>query len=536
MKRKIAAAAVILLLSASLSDARIFWSENAATEALWRIFEDIELNGATDTNTAELERFIYTYPAFADTDEAVIRIASIFADKKDFRRAATFYQMLLEDFPASPHKMEALYGLGYCQYRNGMIMEAKSNLESVVSTPNTSLTLRVKAQILLDAIESIISTLKQEADRPAIGAVLPLNGLYAAFGDDALKGILLAVEEFVKKGGMDIEVRVKDSGSRDVSAEELAEQLLRDDNVMGIVGPLLSRTAPAVARTTQSRMVPAIVLSQRDGIPETGDFVFRNFLTPKQQAETIAEYAIDTEGLKSFAILYPDNTYGRDLAYHFRNAVMSRGGTIAGEAKYAPGKKDFGKELKALFDIKVERRLVGRRLVAEYTPGIEVQALYIPDYYASVAQIAPYLAYYNIKDVVLLGSNGWNSPELIELAGEYVEGAVFVDGFFPRSNRKGTSDFVRRFKKVYGYEPGIIEAEAYDSAMIMLAAIAQNATDRLAVRDIIEKTEIPDGATGRIHFDEYGDAVKELFLLKVEDGRIIEVETLPDEGVSPVRQ
>ena len=139
--------------------------------------------------------------------------------------------------------------------------------------------------------------------------------------------------------------------------------------------------------------------------------------------------------------------------------------------------------------------------------------------------IVPYLRYYNIKGVQLLGTNGWHSQRLVELAGESVEGAVFVDGFFPDSTRPGASQFAKRFTEAYGKPPGVIEAQAYDAAAILISAIRQSggpSAERQSVKKRLRSIGDYTGAAGTLRFDASGEAVKRLFYLTVKDGRITE--------------
>lgn len=530
MKRTLAILIVALLLASGAVQAS--WLKTPK-DVLWGIFEAIEERGSTDENIERLQDFIGAYPNSAVTDEALLRLSELLIKKKRFEKAASYCEKLLSDFPLSPYKDEALYLLGYSNYRMGNIADASSYLASVVDSPTATLTQKVKATIILDTIADVERLLSVPEPPHLVGAVLPLKGAYRKFGEKALKGILLAAGVFNEGGKDNVEIKLINTVDLEEPLESAIEELIYDNRLGGIIGPLLSKNATEVARFSQDHGVPLIALSQKEGLPSMGDYVFRNFLTPRAQADTIAGYAVKVLGKKSFAILYPENNYGRVLKREFRRAVEELGAVVVGELSYKPGKKDFAQELKTLFGIEVEERIIGRRHVARYTPTVEVDALYIPDYYPSVVQIAPYLAFYNIKGVQLLGSNGWNSPKLPQLAGEYVEGAVFVDGFFANSKRWATEEFVRRFKNTFGYTPGIIEAQAYDAAMIMFNAI-ESASMRMFVKDAIKSTVDFEGATGTIHFSPEGEAIKELFLLKIEGKRIVEIEdpwaTLKDDG------
>ena len=515
----VAVAVLILCSSQGLWASWIKWPK----DVLWSIFESIEEQGPTDKNIKRLEEFLDAYYESDVTEEALIRLARILIDKKDFERAALYCKKLVDDFPESPYRDEALYLLGYSNYRMGNIADASSALTEVIDSPSSTLTQRVRATIILNTIADVEELLSVPEPPYLVGAALPLKGAYRRFGEKALRGVLLAAEVFNKDGRDNVEIKVINTVDTEEPLGSYIESLSYDKRFGGIIGPLLSKNAPEVARIAQQSSIPVIALSQKEGLTQMGDFIFRNFLTPRAQAETIARYAVDVLGKQNFAILYPDNHYGRALAREFRRSVEELGATVVGQVSYSPGKKDFAQELKTLFAIEVEEHVVGRRHLSKYTPTVEVDALYIPDYYPSIVQIAPYLAFYNIKDVQLLGSNGWNSPRLPKLAGQYVEGAVFVDGFFAKSKRWATEEFVKRFRKTYGYTPGIIEAQAYDAAMILFSAI-ESASMRIFIKESIKSTIDFEGATGNIRFSPDGEAIKELFLLKIEDRKIVEIE------------
>jgi ABC-type branched-subunit amino acid transport system substrate-binding protein len=402
------------------------------------------------------------------------------------------------------------------------MVEAETTLRSVVESPSTTLTMKIKARRLLKTIKEVTSSPLAEPEGLSIGAMLPLKGVYSKFGEAALKGILLAADVFGAGSGT-IEVKAIDTAGGGPRAEKIITELSTDARVMGLVGPLASKTAQAAAKKAQKEKIPIIVLSQKQGVPDTGDYVFRNFLTPATQAESIATYAYDMLEKRKIAVLYPTNRYGVELARHFKKEIEALGGNIVNQVSYKPGQKDFAEELEFLFGIEVEEEVKGRRHIRQYTPTVEIDALYIPDYPEAVGQIAPYLAFYNIKEVQLLGSNGWNSPKLLKLAGKYVEGSVFVDGFFSGSERSGAKQFTERFTQVYGHPPGVIEAQAYDAAMMLMAAVRNGGGSRADVRDTLEDYYVFEGATGPIRFDYRGDALKRLFLLTVEKKTIVEI-------------
>jgi len=531
--RYVLALTFAILLVPALSHAWIFSSRHA--EDLSAIFERLERKGPVEEVVGDLEKYIDSNPYGESTDEALLVLAGIYAKRDDPELATDAYQRLITGFPASRYKYEALYGLGRIRYKGGWFKDAKSLLEAVSTNTYASVTLRAKASVLLEEIRnaSAAGSRTGELETPAIGALLPLKDGYAKFGDEALKGVLLAADVFAENGEP-VEVFVRNVGAEKSAAREAVEELAGNRRVVGLVGPLLSSTASVTASSAQKSEIPLITLSQREGVTRAGDYVFRTFLTPSTQARAIAGYAVEKLGHISFAVLYPENNYGVTLADLFEKEVGARGAEVIKKVSYPRGNRDFSSQIKELFGIEVEERVEGRRTIKEYQATIMVDAVYIPDSYEAISMIAPYFEYYNIEDVQLLGSNGWNSPKLVEKAGKDIEGAVFVDGFFSGSTRAGTAEFTARFRRVYGRSPGLLEAQAYDAAMVLISSALEDrfdALDRDALRYRLKGLKGYVGARGKMYFDDKREAHTRLFILTVKKGRIIEVEQ--DEPAAP---
>lgn len=504
---------------ASTASYGFLWSSQ---RDLVSILGDIETKGADKNTIGELEGYIENNPKGEHADEALLRLGRIYADKKDYVKALKAYSELAGNFPESRFRPEALYEAGHLEYKTGHLEEAKAALDAVRSSPASTVSLKVKAALLFKEIDSASFGLAPRLDAPAIGVLLPLKGPYAQFGEEALNGALMAADVFGdRKGSFDVIVR--NAGSDAASVEGAVSELADNPRVVGLVGPLVSTTAFEAARYAHNRKLPIITLSQKEGVAD-GEYVFRNFLTPASQARAMAEYACKTLGRTKTAILYPQNSYGTELARLYEKEVKARGCEIVKTASYPKGTTDFTDQMKRLFGIQVKERMEGRRKIKEYTSTIDIDSLFIPDSYDSVGLIAPYLDFYNIKGVQLLGSNAWNSRKLVELAGKNVEGAVFVDGFFPGSKRAETAEFTARFKEIFGHEPGLIEAQAYDASNAIISAVRERGFDREALKAGLRELKDLKGATGSLAFSERGEAVKRLYILTVKNGRITEAE------------
>lgn len=517
----------------------------AATEDIVSIFESLDARPGDATAIEALTRYVETgsRPAPRFVDEALLRLGRLRAAGKDLAGASAALQRLLTDYPASRVKFDALLDLANVRRLQGSDTDARSLLEAIVMSADAPVALQARARLLLRPADTAVGAPASaqapaplSSLTPAIGALLPLKGSYARYGNDALKGILLAANTFAETGSP-VEVIARDVEQSGISAISAVEELAANQRVAGLVGPLLSTSALDAAIAAQGKKLPIITLSQREGILGAGEYVYRNFLTPQTQAAYLAEHACKVMGRKSFVVIYPQNNYGIELAKHFSAEALRQGCSVAAEASYPPGTADFSHVLSQAFKIKVKESKVGRKVTKEYTSQVAADALYMPDSFEAALLLAPYLEYYNITGVQLLGSNAWNSPGLTESADKHLDGAVFVDGFFADSDRPETKAFTSRYREVYGASPGMIEAYSYDAAMILIATMTSSGigADRSALNARLRAVKNFKGATGDLTLEANGEIKRRLFILTLKNGHITEagVDKQPDPAKKP---
>ena len=406
---------------------------------------------------------------------------------------------------------------------------------------------------------SLIDEIKKNAffQRYTIGCLLPLSGPYQTFGLKALKGIELAQAQFSSQSGNPpLNIIIKDTGADPDKTIAALEELYRDQ-VAAIIGPIV--TSEIAAREAQEMGIPIITLTQKDNIPEIGDKVFRNFITPKMQVQTLTSFSVESLGLFRFAILYPDETYGITFMNLFWDQLLETGGLVVAVESYKPDQTDFSDAIKKLVGLYYEipedlrpeteedldddqeqqpsegeenepsetRKRGARGADEEEKPEaiVDFDAIFIPDSPGKAGLIVPQLAYYDIKDVYILGTNLWHSDSLIKIASQYVQGAVMTDGFFADSPSPRVRKFVQEFEDTYQEAPDFIEAIVYDTAMILFnVASREQIRYRSEIRDeLLNLVDFP-GVTGLTSFDENGDAQKRLYLLRVKGKKFVELE------------
>jgi ABC-type branched-subunit amino acid transport system substrate-binding protein len=341
-----------------------------------------------------------------------------------------------------------------------------------------------------------------------IGVMLPLSGPFSSVGEQALKGIMLATKVFDEVGAVfEPDLYVRDTGGQS-PAEEIVEELVNESHVIAIVGPLRSSVSERAGVKAQELGVPLVVLSPGERLPMMGDMIYQNCLTKSQQAQALAEYAVLGMGIKTFGVLYPDDDYGGEFMRLFYEAVIERGGQVVAYQFYDKEATDFREEIKTLKKLKKLSKF---------------EALFIPAAWRRVAMIAPQIRYYRLSGVKLLGMNGWHSRELLQLTQpEDLEGAVFTDGIAPEAGMPAFDSFSRRFQREFGKEPGIVQAQACETADLLLSVINRyRVRDRDQLKLALDHVQDYAGVLGPISIGPDGRWQKKIHLFMVSDGDFI---------------
>lgn len=380
---------------------------------------------------------------------------------------------------------------------------------------------------------------RSHVDPYTIGAVLPLTGRYAPIAQKTLQGLQLGLGIYGGERSA-FKLAVVDSEGTPEGARKGVERLVTEDNVMAVVGSLLSKTAFAVASKTEELGVPSFALSQKAGLTDAGIYTFRNAVTSETQVRELARVAINQLGLKRFAVLYPNEPYGVEFANIFWDEVLTHGGQINGAQPYSPTETDFRGPIKRLVgtyyldDRKVEyqnrvknyfkdqKSARGRQSVPEdlLPPIVDFDALFIPDSPKAIGQIAPMLAYQGVNNVRLLGTNVWNTPDLVRRAQKNIDRAIFVDTNIDRDPAFKNSRFFREYVKTFGEEPSFFEMQGYEVGSLLRQMIEKGERTRVGLAQALTALKSFDGVTGPMAMSPQHELQRPLTAYTVKDGEI----------------
>jgi ABC-type branched-subunit amino acid transport system substrate-binding protein len=364
-----------------------------------------------------------------------------------------------------------------------------------------------------------------------VGAVLPLSGRFAVFGQKALQGIQAALGFQApysnSDGAEEYSLVVKDSGADPLQAAQAVRDLAETEQVIAIIGPIFSRTTRVAAEAAEKSDIPLISLSPDPEVPGLGRNIFRRSLVDEQQIDALVRLVHDRLTMTRFAFLYPDNSYGNEMMNLFWDKLELRGAEVVAAESFPPGQTDFGPQIRAMVGLNrkmtpEEQALKESGFDIELEPIIDFDALFIPADFQTVGLLAPQLAFYDVNEVLLIGTDGWNSPWLVELGEHYVEGALFTGGYIADIGDPIVREMIQKYWLTFGEDPQPIAVQAYDIASIIRKGVESGEVrNRSSLREFIMGLENQPSAEGPLTTDEKGDILQTPLLLTVVDGEIV---------------
>ncbi|MGZ8472711.1 MAG: ABC transporter substrate-binding protein [Candidatus Deferrimicrobiaceae bacterium] len=342
-----------------------------------------------------------------------------------------------------------------------------------------------------------------------IGLITPLSGDVKTFGESVRNAFGIAVEEANAKGGVagrKITTFIVDDKNDPTEASNAANLLINQHGVQAIVGSVTSKTTIPVSDLAQSFRIPTITgtatnpkVTVADG--KRKDYMFRACYTDSFQGTVMAKFARDTLRAANAAVLYDaSNDYSKGIAEVFRDAFLRMGGKVVAYESYGKDDVDFSALL-----TKVK--------------AAQPEVLFLPDYYNKVGLIAKQAKETKLN-VTLIGPDGWDSPELVKVAGDALEGGYFSNHYSPEDTRPEVVNWVKKYKEKFQQTPDALGTLAYDATNMLLEAIRKaNSIDPGKIRDALASLSGFEGVTGKFTMDENGDPIKSAVIIRIQGGK-----------------
>ena len=351
------------------------------------------------------------------------------------------------------------------------------------------------------------------ADPIILGEISPLTGKEAAFGQQAHRGILMAIDEVNARGGVlgrPLVLIAEDNQSKPGDSATIAKKLVSRDKVVALLSSATSSQCLEIAPIAQAAKVPFVATTATAAeVTEKRDYIFRSCFIDPFQGAVLAKFAFDTLKVKRIALITSVSTsYSVGLSKVFRERLAALGGEIVADQKYSEGDKDFRAQITAIKAAKPD-------------------AIAVTGFYTEAALLCKQARDLGLT-LPIFGGDGWEAPELIDIGGKAVEGTYYISHYSSESTAPEVRIFVEKYRARFnGETPDSNAPLAYDAALIAIEAIARaGTTEGPKLRDALAATKNFPSVTGLITIDTQRNASKSAVIITIKNGKPAYVETI----------
>ena len=348
-----------------------------------------------------------------------------------------------------------------------------------------------------------------------IPGVIELSGAGAVSGTNFRDGIVLAEDEINAKGGIlgrKIDTPFLDTQSDAGISRALIQKVL-DNNPYVILGPVFSGSVVVDMKLTQEAGIPEIVGGEAASITQQGDpYVFRTSFGQQFSMPKIANYLRDELKIKTVAVLWVNNDFGKGGRDAFIKEMKARNIQVVADISTESGQADFSSDV-----VKVK--------------AANADAIFV---YTNEEESARFLKEAKKQGVTtpLIGETTLLGQRVIELAGDAANGVRGHVGLSVDAPVPALQEFGAKFKKRFGYANDHNGIKGYTAVyLIKYVTEKMGKFDSKAFAQTLHGLTITPaeepGILMEATWDKNGDIDRESFLGQVVDGKQKIVEILP---------
>lgn len=319
------------------------------------------------------------------------------------------------------------------------------------------------------------------------GAVLPMTGSNANYGELMKRGIAMAVDEFnaTAPPGIQLDVLIEDSRSNakdGVSAFQKLVQIDRSLAVMPVLSPVILGCIPIAER---SHTVLLNCPANSPKLRGASAYMFNLMILADQDSEYLAEYAYRKMDSRNVALFFVNNDGGRGYRDCFAARFSELGGKVVVSEGHPQGTTDF-------------------RTTIEKFRASSVDLVFMSSYYAESALFLKQCRELSYK-THWLSYSSVETPEFLKLADGAADGLVYSQpGIDIDSTNSVVARFVHAYQDRYGQLPELWSSQQYEGTRLLASAIASGARSSDQILQYMRRLREYPGITGTLSFDRDG--------------------------------
>ncbi|MEJ2120648.1 MAG: ABC transporter substrate-binding protein [Alphaproteobacteria bacterium] len=350
-------------------------------------------------------------------------------------------------------------------------------------------------------------------DTIKIGALATLEGAFTVLGEDSMRGVRLALKERgYKAGGKKIILVTGSSNASPDSAIRAAKKLVEQDKVDILIGPLSGSEGLAIKDYAKTK--PGVTFL--NGTSAAQDTTLRNpapnfyrFSTDGAQWQAgLGEYAFKVKGYKTVVTIAEDYSFPYTQVMGFMLDYCRLGGKVVTKFWVPIGNKDYSSIIASIPD----------NIDAVYVALGGADATNFLSQYQQAGGDKPMIAGSITADQTILGSKGRRK--------KYFIGTPSAGPIADTWDNPKWKAFVASYKKAFpkkGFpSPSLFAHGYYVNTMAALTALDKVKGDlsnnHAKLRATLSSMTL-DTPTGKVKVDQNRNAVADIFLTEVTEGK-----------------
>jgi len=354
-----------------------------------------------------------------------------------------------------------------------------------------------------------------------IGLLRPSTGPLAANGKDMEDGWnLYWAQHGTKVAGKTVQTIAEDTAGNPSVALNKANQLIANQQVSMIVGPLAANVGLAIADAMSRKGVVTVMpivsaddLTQRKRLP----FIVRLAgWTSSQTSQPFGEWAYD-HGYRRVVTIGYDFAFGYEGVGGFVNTFTDKGGQIVKQLWAPLGTQDFSSYVAQIQQAKPDA-------VFAFESGAD-----------DVRFFKAYKDFGLLGKIPLLGGETVTDQSVLQSLGSGALGIISSGHFAEGRNAPETQTFVTAYYQKYGKYPSYYSADSYAAAggiAQAITALKGNVASNTALEKALRAVSLTNTPMGPEKMDQYGNPIFNVYIRKVENGPHgpwnVPIQTIPD--------
>ena len=345
-----------------------------------------------------------------------------------------------------------------------------------------------------------------------IGFVGSISGITSDVDVNVRDGVLFGIEEINRNGGIDgkkLRLIIRDDKRNEEEAKRLDTKLIRE-GVIAIIGHTTS--SMTIAGKTIADKFKKVLISPTAAssvLSRKKDYVVCINSNLKQETRQLANLAVKELGVKKIACFYDEGnpTFTKDYLKWLSRYFIDNGGEIVQETPF--NSQDMSNFWKGVSQLKLGD-----------IDGVVIVAA--PLHSAILVQKVRKVN----RRIVVMCSSWCFTPAFLKEGGKAVENVWLCADFDPDSNKPSYLKYQGAYKDLYGRKPDFFSSLGYETTIVLRKALMKTSGESENLLKFIPGKY--KGLQGQFIIDEFGDAHRDWYLLRVQKGAFKTVKRLTE--------